>query len=164
MTTNARTRNAEGRLSGSTRRYTLPGMRRRTFLGVGVSGLGLALHAGIAGRSAESAFWERQTRRPKALPDDAATLVPCLPFYVEIALHGRGPWSLTTELIRNDTTWQGTPQAIESGGRVELLTPAPPDGWVPGRYLVQLHLVGRDGAIESAIVGGYELLPMRFST
>lgn len=139
-------------------------MRRRTFLGVGVSGLGLALHAGIAGHAAELAFWSRQSRRPRSLPDEAVTLVPCLPFHVDLALQGAGPWALRTELQRGDERWPGANLSLAEGGRIELVTPAPPDGWVPGRYVVQVHLAHADGSVESAVVGGYELLPMRFST
>jgi len=128
-----------------------------------VSGLGLALHAGIPGHRGDGASWARQSRRPKALPDEALTLVPCLPFEVEIALPSAGPWSLATELVRDAESWHGATRDIDASGRVTIVTPAPPDGWVPGRYLVKLHLRHPGGDAETAVIGGYELLPMRFS-
>ena len=48
--------------------------------------------------------------------------------------------------------------------RLEFETPDPFDDLVPGAYAVELELVSRNGAVlERRVVGGYRLLPHRFS-
>lgn len=139
-------------------------MDRRTFLAVGISGAALATDSGLAAPSTFLARWRGQLLRPATLPIDAATLVPSLPFYLDLAPPGRGPWRLQLTLERGASRWPQPTIECRGPGRVELRTPEPPDGWRPGRYLVFVELRDSEGDVAQALAGGYELLPMRFST
>ncbi len=136
-------------------------MQRRAFLTVSV-GAAAAGALGLVGAGVPS--WLGDAAAPAAaLIVAPKRLLPGLPLTLQVSA-AAPVGSGRLELWRGAERVAAVPFAASPGATLSLPTPTPPPGPSAGRYLVvgAWHAAGRDA--ERLVVGGYELLALRFST